>query len=67
MFKQTTLQNGNRSKTVWIPDKYAVVGKVLRLMQEDGWTVTGVYGSRTRREVHERGRDHLRTRQASDI
>lgn len=60
-------------QTSWIPAKYAVAGKVLKLRGDDGawqdgWVVSHVGSfTRTESEANERSRDHLRTRKASDI
>lgn len=57
----------------WIPERYAQLRKSLRLMGEDGswtsgWVVESVGETRlATREVHERSRDHLKQRKASDI
>ena len=55
----------------WIPDKYAVVGRILRLTEdgvsEDGWEVTGVGAKLTVEYVRERSQDYKHTRRASDI
>ena len=40
--RQCKLQNGNRHLTAWIPVKFAVRGKILRLIDDDGWRVTDV-------------------------
>ena len=37
--------------TVWIPTKFAKVGKVLRIGDEDGWVVREVYATATREYV----------------
>jgi hypothetical protein len=48
LVKKTT--RGERQKTSWLPEKFAVLGKALRLRQgeewEDGWVVTMVSESR---------------------
>ena len=61
-------EDGSRLvQTSWIPEKFAVKGKWLRLKGEDHWRVVKVYGRRESREVHERSRDFTKQRKASDI
>lgn len=76
--KQVELERGEASKNsrvtyiAWIPEKFAVVGKVLDFKDDNGvwsvgWTVTAVYTRQSTLEVRERSRDHLRQRKSSDI
>jgi len=59
---------GRRVQTSWIPEKYATVGKYLKLKDEDGWQVKSVGDEkRTQKEVLARSRDHLKQRQVSDV
>ena len=55
----------------WVPEKFAVAGRFLRLtdagVSEDGWQVTGVGARLTEAYVRERSQDYKHTRQASDI
>ncbi len=67
IFKQCKLQRGNTFETAFIPDKFAKVGAYLKLKKVDGWKVIEVFSPRTGQEVNERSRDHLKTRNASDI
>ena len=61
-------------QTSWIPSRFAVVGKVLRLRDEgeggqvwtDGWVVTNVGHELPDEAVIRQQRDWLRTRRASD-
>ena len=41
--KQCRLQKGDRYQVAWLPVKFAVTGKYLRLHDEDGWLVVKVY------------------------
>lgn len=45
-YRQCFLRNGNRFQTTWLPDKFAVLGKVLKLKDlgvwENGWIVDRV-------------------------
>ena len=55
----------------WIPAKFAVVGRILRLTEDgvsqDGWEVTGVGAKLTESYVRERSQDYKHTRKASDV
>jgi len=68
MMRQCRLQRGGMIQTAWIPEKFAGVGKFVKICGEDGWGVIYVGERRTPySEVNERGRDYLRQREASDI
>ena len=40
--RQCKLRKGNVYQTAWIPVKFAVKGKILRLIGDDGWLVLEV-------------------------
>ena len=40
--KQCNLVRGNQHYTAWIPSKKAILGKILKIENEDGWKVTSV-------------------------
>jgi hypothetical protein len=47
-YRQCALRNGNRTTLSWIPERFAVPGKVLRLQRHDGawdhgWVVEAAY------------------------
>lgn len=70
-YRQCWLARGRARQMAWIPEKFAVAGRFLRLTEagvsEDGWQVTGV-GARMREDtVRERSQDYKHTRRASDI
>lgn len=75
MCKLSKNDNGvNRISVCWIPEKYAKVGKTIRIKGvisgewEDGWLVETVSKNRKRyREVYERANDYKNTRKTSDI
>jgi hypothetical protein len=71
-YRQVKMKKGNTQRTSWIPEQFAVVGKMLKIDMDgewnEGWIVEHV-GS-TRRDsatVRERSRDHLRHRKKTDI
>lgn len=67
--KPTT--KGNMVQISWIPDKFAKIGKFLKLLEngvwENGWMVASVGGRQTRDERVDRRKDHERQREGSDI
>jgi hypothetical protein len=40
--RQCILNKNNRWQTAWIPKQFAVKGKYLRILDEDGWQVKSV-------------------------
>ena len=55
------------TQTSWIPSKFAKMGKYLRLKDEDGWQVVGVYTSLSMKDVKNAERNHKHHRKATDI
>jgi len=57
--------------TSWIPEEFANLGNCVMLRDGndwvDGWRIILVGARKEHTEVHERSRDHLRQRKASDI
>jgi len=68
---QCRLVRGNSRQMAWIPEKFAVAGRILRLtdagVSENGWQVVGVGAKFTERYLRERSQDYKHTRGASDI
>lgn len=68
MYKQCLMKKGMQTSTAWIPEKFAIVGKYLKIEKEDGWLVKEVYECAFGESVvNSNSRDYLRTRIASDI
>lgn len=66
--KVCTLKKGTLVQTLWMPEKFAVKGKILKLKDDDGWVVDIVSKIKVpQKYVDERSRDYKRTREASDI
>ena len=73
MYKQCTLKNGDVWHHAWIPEEFAVKGKLIQIKNELGhWGMTwevvsagqvGISGE----YVRELERDYLHQRKASDI
>lgn len=66
-YTQCHLVKGNKHQTAYIPSKFAVVGKIVKLLKEDGWLVTDTYTTMSEGQVLENSKDHTRTRKASDV
>ena len=70
-YAQCWLVRGNARQMAWIPAKFAVAGRYLKLTDagqtEDGWRVAGVGASLPEDTIRERSQDYKHTRQASDI
>ena len=64
---QCRLRKAFSYQTVWIPDKYAKIGNFVKLKEDDGWEVVGVYTKKDSKEVQKRSMDYKHQRKASDI
>lgn len=64
---QCKLKKGDVYTVVWIPEKYAKVGKYLKLKDDDGWEVVEVCTKKDSKEVQKRSVDYRHQRKASDI
>jgi hypothetical protein len=51
----------------WIPEEFAVIGKFLKLDDDDGWRVKMVGARKGDKEVNERSRDYKKQRKGSDM
>ncbi len=59
-------REGGWYTVTWIPDKYAKVGKIVKLGNHD-WEVIRVYAKMDSRKVQQRSVDYKNQREASDI
>jgi hypothetical protein len=64
---QCLIERDNAQDVCWIPAKFAVVGKWLRINGQDGWQVIEVYDSKPYNEVGARSRDWTKHRKVTDI
>lgn len=65
---QCVLQKGSKRDVAWIPQQYALPGKILRIGHDNGWRVTKVFSVPLEyTEDNKNSRDWLRTRKVSDI
>lgn len=73
--RQCVLINANREsqkiKTSWVPEKFAEVGKVLKLKEngewEDGWEVVHVGSRLDDKTINENSQLYKKHRKDSDI
>ena len=70
-YHQCWLVRGDARQMAWLPAKFAVQGRYLKLTDngetQDGWQVTGVGAQLAEETIRERSQDYKHTRQASDI
>ncbi|KKN11219.1 hypothetical protein LCGC14_1028770 [marine sediment metagenome] len=61
-YNQCLLVKGKRQQVAWIPGKFALMGKILRLKDEDGWLVSQVYNQLDMDKIraNEDARHHMR-------
>lgn len=70
---QCKLTRGDTQYICWLPTKYAILGKFLKLKDretdtwENGWQVKETFSTMNSDYVADRSRDFKRTRKASDI
>ena len=64
---QCLLRKGNTEQISWIPSKFAKVGRILRLKDDDGWEVISAGHSMDSKFINERSRDHKNMRKMTDI
>jgi hypothetical protein len=67
MHTQCRMQRGSIYTIAWIPSKFAVVGKWLKLRGENGWHVLMAGHTLPSDYVRDHERDYLTQREASDI
>jgi hypothetical protein len=64
---------GGASQVTWLPEKFANVGKYIKLYNkdcdvwEDGWKVVELYNKKEASVVESKERDFLKQRQVSDV
>lgn len=67
-YRQCTLTKGQTSEVSWIPEQYAVLGKYLRIEDDNGWKVMTVGATRLAGDyLQARERDYLNHRKVTDI
>ena len=67
-YRQCKLVKKNQIDICYIPEKFAVIGKYLRIGDDNGWKVETVSSHfQTSEENNVRSQDYKRIREASDI
>jgi len=64
---QCKLRKGDITTTTWIPEKYAIKGKYIKLLDDNGWEVLEVGIPMGEEYVVGHERDFKKQREASDI
>jgi hypothetical protein len=64
---QCKLQKGDTITTTWIPEKYAIKGKYIKLLDDNGWQVIEAGIPIDGNYVFRHERDFTKQRKASDI
>lgn len=73
LYVQCVLKKGNSMQTSWIPQRYAKVGKYLKLFEistdkwENGWQVISIGVKVSKDALDILSHSHKKTRMASDI
>lgn len=69
--QKPTPESGFSYQVTWLPEKFATVGRIVKLKKgeqwDDGWEVINVWQRLSAKEIRERSRYHLTQRRASDI
>lgn len=64
---QCKIKKGSIETTAWIPEKYAQVGKFIKIFDDNGWEVMKVGLPMGEEYVLGHERDFTKQREASDI
>lgn len=67
LYVQCQLSKGSMKTTAWLPQKFAKVGKALKIKGKDGWVVKSCGVKLEEKEALERSQDYKHQRKASDI
>jgi len=65
-------ENSHKIRVAWIPERYAKIGKYIKLkiendVLEDGWEVISADSKTKAEEIELCSRDYLKQRKASDV
>jgi hypothetical protein len=66
-YNQCHLTRSHFHQIAYIPSKFAQVGRMLKLKDENGWVVQDVYSKYSENKVMADSRDYKETRKASDM
>jgi len=59
-YRQCELEKGNKKMISWVPERFAILNKFLRIGDDDGWRVVTVHASESEDVVKSRERDYKR-------
>lgn len=59
--------DGYYYRTTWLPERFAVVGKCVKLKDIDGWIVFKTFTREDKKTVEKNERNYLKHREATDI
>lgn len=66
-YRQAVIHRGTRWRVAWIPAALAIVGKFVKIHDEDGWKVAWVGRKMDGAWVRDRSNDHRYQRRVSDV
>jgi len=70
-YTQCYLAKANKRHIAWIPTKYAIINKIIKIeldgVWDNGWKVVEVYNTQSSKHTENHERDYLKQRSASDI
>ena len=67
-YRQCGLSKGSLRQVSWIPEQFATEGRIVRLLEDDGWRVDSVGESRKSDDfVRAHERDHAGHRARTDV
>lgn len=66
-YRQCELRRGTTREVVWIPENFGKIGKIVRVGDDDGWTVSDVGAVRTEDYLLAHERDFAGHRSRTDI
>ena len=70
-YTQCQLNKKDRFDIAWIPSKFALIGKFIKIKIDDiwdnGWKVVNTYSSNTENHILEHEMEYRKQRRASDI
>jgi len=67
VYRQCKLKLGSYTDTAWIPEKFAQKGKYLEIKGKNGWQVVEVGDRMSKDDIKVLEREHLHTREVTDI
>jgi len=66
-YRQCKLKKGNLCRFAWLPEKFAKKGKILEILNENGWVVEETYAIKSEQEVKANERGWKKWRSITDI